>query len=52
MEKQLQKENFYDEIEQFDYRVNKSELRVNDIFVRFFNKDPEVKPDNMVEFSS
>ena len=44
-------ERFCDLILDFDYTVNKRELRVNDIFVRHFNTSIDFKLHDMNEFA-
>lgn len=47
----LQINDFFSEIQRFDYTINREELRVQDIFVRHFNSDPEFRPPNIVAFA-
>lgn len=49
---QMSVNDFFTELERFDYTINKTELRVQDIFVRHFNHDPESRPQdlNLVAF--
>ena len=42
--------SFYDKLVQFEYSVNKRELRVEGIFVRHFNTQMDYKPPNMEHF--
>jgi hypothetical protein len=44
---------FYEQLIEFEYSVNKRELRVENIFVRHFNNQTQTdfKPNDMVTFS-
>ena len=43
-------ESFCDSIANFDYSVNKKELRIEKIFVKQFNSDIYFKPSNVSKF--
>lgn len=53
MESQIKnlKISFFDKLIEFEYSVNKRELRVEDIFVRHFNNSNEFKPSDIENFA-
>jgi hypothetical protein len=43
--------DFFTQIEVFDYDINQTELRVQTIFVRHFNNDPDFRPPDIIAFA-
>ena len=41
---------FKDKIEDFRYTVDKKELKIDEIFVKYFNDDIFFRPPNMIQF--
>lgn len=43
-------ENFHSIIDDFDFEINKNELKIDDIFVKHFNSDIYFRPQNVRNF--